>query len=62
MITDGQNVQRSDAAACAANRRTDPAFADALSQAEAAGVEIYAYSCQVDPSSVTLQQRLPVLL
>jgi len=55
-------VQRSDAAACTANSRTDPAFAEALAQAVDGGVEVYAYKCDVEPSGVTLTQRLPVLL
>ena len=55
-------VQRSDATACAANRQTDPAFAEALAQAVHGGVETYAYGCTVDPGGVTLKERLPVLV
>ena len=44
------------------NRATDPAFADALSEAAAAGVRIIAYGCDVAPDSMTLSYGIPVSL
>jgi len=44
------------------NDVTDPAFGQALRQAEAAGVHILAMDCQVTPDSMTLQNPVPVLL
>ena len=44
-----------------ANRETDPAFADALLAARAAGVGAYAVDCLVTPDSVTAQSTVPVL-
>ncbi len=44
------------------NRATDPAFAEALSEAAAAGVRIIAYGCDVAPDSMTLSYSIPVSL
>ena len=44
------------------NRATDPAFAEALSEAAAAGVRIIAYGCDVAPDSMTLSYGIPVSL
>lgn len=55
-------VQRSDAATFAANTASDPDFAAALRRAAAAGVEVYAYRCRVDPVAVTLDREIPILL
>ena len=44
------------------NRRTQPAFADALVRARAAGVRILAYDCLVTPDSLTLSEPVPVML
>jgi sugar fermentation stimulation protein A len=55
-------IQRHDADYFAPNGRTDPPFAQALRQAAAAGVELYAYRCQVDKKGLTLAQRVPVLI
>ena len=45
-------VQFSPAAAFAPNRRTHPAFADALRAARDAGVRVLAYDCAVTPESI----------
>lgn len=44
------------------NRATDPAFAEALSEAAAAGVRIIAYGCDVAPDSMTLSYGIPMSL
>ncbi len=44
------------------NRRTDPAFADALIRARDAGVRLLAYDCVVTPDSMTLDQPVPIEL
>ena len=55
-------VQRDDASAFAPNDPADPAFGEALRQAYALGVEVYAYSCQVSPREIMLAGKLPLLL
>ena len=47
-------VQREDGVSFAPNERTDPAFAAALWQAQAAGVVVRAYRCRVTPESVAV--------
>lgn len=42
------------------NRKTHPAFADALLSASEAGVRILAYDCKVTPDSMTLCDPVPV--
>ena len=54
-------VQRADAAAFAANEPADPALAEALRRAVAAGVEAYAYNCLVTLNEVRLAHRLPIV-
>lgn len=44
------------------NLATDPAFAEALSEAAAAGVRIIAYGCDVAPDSMTLSYGIPMSL
>lgn len=44
------------------NEKTDPAFAAALREAQAAGVEIIALNCLVTPDSMTVKERIPVCL
>lgn len=46
----------------APNKKTDPAFAEALAQANAAGVEIYAVDCRVSPDSLSADCKIPVRL
>ena len=42
------------------NRRTHPAFADALAHAAAAGVRVLAYDCLAAPDSLSLDAPVPV--
>lgn len=44
------------------NRRTQPEFADALLNAEKAGVHILAYDCKVTPDSMKMHMPVPVRL
>ena len=44
------------------NRRTHPAFADALAHARDAGVQVLARDCLVTPDSLTLDQPVAVEL
>ena len=46
----------------APNRETDPDFADALSEAARAGVEIYAADCRVEPDFIAADNKIPVCL
>ena len=55
-------VQRTDCARFSPNRETDPAFADALSEARAAGVEILCWDCEVAPDTMTARAEVPVVL
>lgn len=54
-------IQMQDVLSVQANRETDPAFADALLAARAAGVGIHAVDCMVTPDSVTARKPVPVL-
>lgn len=54
-------VQRDDADRFSAHRKADPAFADALDEAMAAGVEAYAYRCQVSPLGVRVIDSIPIV-
>ncbi len=53
-------VQRPDARAFATSDPSDPALAEALRSAVSAGVEAYAYNCQVTERSIQLDQSLPI--
>ena len=55
-------IQRPDARALSPHWRADPDFCDALLEAAAAGVEVYAFGCAVSRAEVTLAARVPVLL
>lgn len=55
-------VQRPDADAVCAHRPTDPAFADALADARAAGVLLLAATCALTTRAITLDRRIPVLI
>ena len=44
------------------NDATHPAFGEALRQAAAGGVQVYAYDCLVTPDSLTIDQPVPVVL
>ena len=54
-------IQMRDVISLQANRATDPAFADALLAAKAAGVGVYAVDCIVAPDSVTAHEPVPVM-
>jgi len=53
-------VARSDADCVCANRTTDPAFADALARAHAAGVQLMARRCRIRPDKIELAGSIPV--
>ena len=55
-------VQRDDALCFSPNRETDPAFADALAEAAAAGVEVLCFDCEVTADSMTARSPVPVKL
>jgi sugar fermentation stimulation protein A len=55
-------VQTESPAGFTPNAVTDPAFAEKVSQAYRAGVEILAYRCKVAPEEVTIIDKLPVIL
>lgn len=50
-------IQRDDAESFAPNTATDPDFARALKEADAAGVEIYAWRCRVEANALTLMDE-----
>ena len=55
-------VQRADCARVAAAADIDPAYAAALAQAKADGVEILCYNCRLSPAAIALDARLPLAL
>ncbi len=55
-------VQRPDANAFATSDLSDPELAEALRSAVAAGVEAYAYNCEVTERSIRLNHSLPIRL
>lgn len=55
-------VQRPDADYFRPNWSTDPEFSQALMAAYQAGVEIYAYTCQLSTSTAQLARPIPVIL
>lgn len=68
MVRQGQRavlfflVQRADCEAVAPAADIDPAYADALTDAIDAGVEIICYKCNLSPAAVALDARLPLAL
>ena len=52
-------VQREDAVSCAVDGISDPRFAAAIVSAAAAGVEVYAYRCDVTTRSIAISDRIP---
>ncbi len=54
-------VQREDAHAFRPHPTADVAFPDALRAAARAGVEVYAYACQVTLAEITIHRRIAVL-
>lgn len=55
-------IQMKDIQCFFPNRDTHKEFADALVRAERAGVELYAYDCQVTPDSLQIDSPVPVYL
>ncbi len=55
-------VQRGDCEAVAPHDEADPVFGAALRESVAAGVEAYAYNCQVTEKSITLCRSVPLRL
>lgn len=55
-------IQRLDAEVFRPHPTADPAFADALNNAAAHGVEVYGYNCRVTPREIAIHQRIPVKL
>jgi len=57
-------VQRDDAFSFSPNKKTDPAFAQALHLAQEAGVEVHAWPCRAQANALICQteSRLPVKL
>lgn len=53
-------AQRGDIPRIRPEVNTDPAFADALGNAAKAGVELYAWNCDVSTDGVRLAERIPV--
>lgn len=53
-------AQRRDARSITAARSIDPAFADALAEASAAGVRLLGYRCRVTREEVRLLEAIPV--
>lgn len=54
-------IQRPDADWFTPHVHTDPAFGQALAQAERAGVEVRAYTCDVSPRSMAITRRIAVV-
>jgi sugar fermentation stimulation protein A len=52
-------IQRNDCASFAPAAEIDPAFANALQEARAAGVGMYAYLCEVNPISLEISREIP---
>ena len=55
-------VQRPDAAQLRPQWATDPEFAEALTRAHAAGVEVYAYTCALSLRNICLREPIPVVI
>jgi sugar fermentation stimulation protein A len=55
-------VQREDAIGVRPHDESDPEFGQALRDAVRRGVEVYAFSCDVEPTRIEIANSLPVLL
>ncbi len=55
-------VQMEDVLYFTPNRKTHPEFADVLTKAARAGVEILAYDCKITPDSMTVNAPVPIVL
>jgi sugar fermentation stimulation protein A len=54
-------IQMDDVVHLHPNDTTDPAFGKALRQAAAAGVQVLAVDCRIEPDSMTLRKPVPVI-
>jgi sugar fermentation stimulation protein A len=54
-------IQMDDVVHLHPNDATDPAFGKALRQAAAAGVQVLAVDCRIEPDSMTLRKPVPVI-
>lgn len=55
-------VQLKEAKYFTPNRKTHPEFADKLKEVQKEGVEIFAYTCNVTPNSISLLSQIPVVI
>jgi sugar fermentation stimulation protein A len=55
-------IQREDVDSFSPYEERDPEFAQALRDAEASGVEVYAYRCRVSPEEIHVLEPVPVFL
>lgn len=55
-------IQMDDVISFSANDERDPKFAEALRLAKKEGVDIFAYSCNVDKDGITLDKPVEILL
>lgn len=55
-------VQLKEAKYFTPNRKTHPEFAEKLKEVQKAGVEIFAYTCNVTPNSISLLSQIPVVI
>lgn len=55
-------VQRGDAGGFRPHDESDPDFGQALRMAARRGVEVYAYTCCVEPGRIEIDQQVPVYL
>lgn len=53
-------IQRADACCFAPNDRADQVFGEALRAAVGAGVDVYAWTCQVSRQAIVVARRVPV--
>jgi sugar fermentation stimulation protein A len=55
-------IQRNDAKEWRPNEAMDPEFTEAIRGAVEAGVEAYAYTCDINLCTVSIKKRIPVVL
>lgn len=55
-------VQREDAIAFTPNTMMDPAFGEAVRKGKDAGIEFYAFKCQVTPNFVSIDRELDIII
>ena len=55
-------VQLKEAKFFTPNRKTHPEFADKLKEVQKSGVEIFAYTCNVTPNSISLLSQISVVI